>query len=84
MSKSLRRVIQNQLFNVKGEISNIIFNAIQGQMEYDLNTDKFWIELKNLRTDYFLQNPNERGGKIEGTDIYWRVQSNMFFVWLDM
>ena len=79
MSGVLRTIIMQQLSHEHGDVSDIIYNSIQYDMEYNSNQKWFEIELKKLRTSYFDDNPNDRGGML-GTHIYWEVNNDKLIV----
>lgn len=79
MSNVLRKIIMQQLSHEHGDVSNIIYNSIQYDMEYNPSKDWFEIELKKLRTEYFHDNPNDRGGMI-GANIHWEIVNNEKFI----
>ena len=82
MSNALRKIIMQQLSHTNGEISNIIYNAIQNQnkMKYNEEEDWFEIEISELKTEYFKNHPGKKSGLVEGTNIFWKIASGKFIV----
>lgn len=85
MINILRQMIMDQLYKVRGGITNIIFNLMQHQMKYNPFTDKFEMQLRdvNKQTTYFLEHPYEKRGMVDGTNIYWGIFDDKFAVWMD-
>lgn len=73
----------------RGEISNIIFNLVQFEaVDYDAYSRRFEIPLEklrtgNLRTTYFDDPKNPRGGIVENTPIWWVATNLTFSFWIE-
>lgn len=79
----LRNEIMNQMHRADGPLSNIIYNMIQYEMEYNWATNKFQIEVSKAKTEYFRENPNEYNGIIEGTNVHWEYDMYNLIVWIE-
>lgn len=81
----LRQKIINDTFCVQDEISNIIYNVMQHQMRYNIQTDRFEMYLIDIQrqTSYFSQYPDKTSGKVQGTNVFWEIVDGKFTVWLN-
>lgn len=80
----LREKIFNQLKFASGDISNVIYNTIQFQLKYNEKNNSFEMDRSELdsKTEYFKDHPDEIDGKIEGTNIFWKLTPEKFIVYV--
>lgn len=86
--RDARQEIKDWLYEAKGEISNIIFNLVQFEANYNSYNGRFEIPLEKLRTGklkttYFDDPKNPRGGIVENTPIWWVANNLTFSFWIE-
>ena len=84
LDNPLRDEIFNQVKSASGGISNIIYNTIQSLLKYNENNNSFEMDRSELdsRTEYFKDHPEKIDGRIEGTNIFWKLTPKKFIVYL--